>query len=58
MIAAFVWLAAKIAIRKGSKNPWLWGALGFLFPLITLVVILVLPSTAPTVATGPIDQPE
>jgi hypothetical protein len=55
-MAVFVWLPAKIAIGKG-RNPWLWGALGFVFPLITLVVILVLPSTTPPAATA-VDQPE
>ena len=56
VMAVFVWLPAKIAIGKG-RNPWLWGALGFVFPLITLVVILVLPSTTPPAATA-VDQPE
>ena len=46
-IATFVWLPAEIARRKG-RSPWMWAVLGFLFSVITLIVIAVLPSNKPT----------
>ena len=39
---AFAVACGLIARRKG-RSPWGWGALGFLFNIITLVILIVLP---------------
>ncbi len=38
-----VMLPVLIAAGKG-RNPWLWGILGLFFPIITLLVLLILPA--------------
>ncbi len=40
---ACAWVCAKIALRKGH-DPVIWAVLGFVLPIIALVVIAVLPS--------------
>lgn len=39
MIAVCVYIA-----RTKGRGPWLWGILGFFFSLITVIVLLILPS--------------
>ena len=39
-------LPALIADSKG-RSPWVWGLVGLFFPLITLLVLLILPSISP-----------
>ena len=41
---AIAFWCASIASRKG-RSPLLWGILGFVLPLIALIVIAVLPAT-------------
>jgi hypothetical protein len=50
----YVWIVVPLGIglicyqqaaRKG-RNAWVWGIVGFLVPLIGLIAVLVLPSTA------------
>ena len=41
----FAWACATIAARKGRRVV-LWGILGFILPLIALIVILVLPPSS------------
>ena len=41
----FAWACATIAARKGRRVE-LWGILGFILPLIALIVILVLPPSS------------
>jgi hypothetical protein len=38
----FAYLCHKIAVGKG-RGPVLWAVLGFFFPLIALIIILLLP---------------
>lgn len=40
-------ICGAIAGRKG-RRPALWGILGFLFTIITLIVVLIVPSKRPT----------
>ena len=39
---AFAYICHRIAVGKG-RGPVLWAVLGFFFPLIALIIILVLP---------------
>jgi hypothetical protein len=43
MIAVCVYIA-----RTKGRGPWLWGILGFFFSLITVIVLLILPSKNPS----------
>ena len=43
---AFAVICNRIAVRKG-RGPILWAVLGFFFPLIALIIILLLPRKAP-----------
>ena len=45
---AFAVVCNRIAVRKG-RGPILWAVLGFFFPLIALIVILLLPRKAPSI---------
>ncbi len=47
-VAIAAWCAS-IAAGKG-RSPILWGILGFVFPLIALIVIAVLPAASPPAA--------
>jgi hypothetical protein len=38
-----IWICASVAASKG-RSPWLFGILGAFFTLITLIVVLMLPS--------------
>jgi hypothetical protein len=38
----FLWLTMSIASSKGH-NPWLWGILAVFFPIITVIIVLVMP---------------
>lgn len=38
----FAYICHRIAVSKG-RGPVLWAILGFLFPLIALIIILILP---------------
>jgi len=40
-------ICVAIANAKG-RNPWLWGALGFFFTIVALIVITALPSARPS----------
>jgi hypothetical protein len=42
---AFLALTMSIASSKGH-NPWLWGILAVFFPLITVIVVLLIPERA------------
>jgi hypothetical protein len=53
-LTEYVWIVIPLGIglicfqqadRKG-RNPWLWGIVGFLLPLIGLIAVLVLRATA------------
>jgi hypothetical protein len=49
---AFAYLCHKIAVGK-SRGPVLWAVLGFFFPLIALIIILLLPrKNPPAVSTA------
>jgi hypothetical protein len=48
----FAYLCHKIAVGKG-RGPILWAVLGFLFPIIALIIILLLPEkNRPAAAEG------
>jgi hypothetical protein len=42
--AVCAYCCAKLALGKG-RNPAAWGVLGFLFSIVALIVIALLPST-------------
>ncbi len=42
---AFLALTMAIASGKGH-NPWLWGILAVFFPLITVIIVLLMPERA------------
>lgn len=42
---AFLTLTMSIASSKGH-SPWLWGLLAVFFPLITVIVVLLIPERA------------
>ncbi len=42
----FAYLCHKIAVGKG-RGPILWAVLGFLIPIIALIIILLLPPKTP-----------
>lgn len=42
---AFLGLTMAIASGKGH-SPWLWGLLAVFFPLITVIVVLLIPERA------------
>jgi Na+-translocating ferredoxin:NAD+ oxidoreductase RnfA subunit len=42
----FLWLTMAIARSKGH-SPLLWGILAIFFPLITVIILLVLPNRSP-----------
>jgi hypothetical protein len=39
-------LCAKAALDKG-RNPWVWGIVGFVFPLVGLLFVALLPRIKP-----------
>ncbi|HMO00754.1 MAG TPA: hypothetical protein PKD59_15180 [Miltoncostaeaceae bacterium] len=43
------WVCAKLALRKG-RDPVIWAVLGFVVPIIAVVVIAVVPSADGTPA--------
>ena len=43
---AFCYFCARIAIGKG-RSPILWAILGAVFPLISLIVVALLPAAGP-----------
>ncbi len=47
---AIAFLCANIASKKG-RSPALWGILGFVIPVIALILILVLPRSGPEGST-------
>ena len=47
----FAWLCYTIAKGKG-RTAWLYAIFGFFFSIITLIVILILPSKAPPMGAG------
>jgi hypothetical protein len=51
-VGGLIWEIVIVAVcvyiaRSKGRGPVLWGILGFLFSLITLIVLLILPSKGP-----------
>lgn len=51
-VGGLIWEIVIVAVcvyiaRSKGRGPVLWGILGFLFSLITLIVLLIIPSKGP-----------